>query len=457
MIETQAAHEDAARVLLVDDELRDRDCLAKLLALEGYRVDVACDGEDALRRAETATPDVVVTDLSMPRMDGSQLLKELHERERELPVIVLTGRADLETAVETMRAGAEDYVPKPVNASALLESIRRALGRYRGRIERKPLRKRAPVALDGLIGLSEPMQRIYTLARQVAAAKAVVLITGESGTGKGALARAIHAASPRADKPFVPVHAAALVDSLLESELFGHERGAFTGADKRRAGRFEQADGGTLFLDEAGEIPTSTQVKLLRVLQERCFERVGGNQSISVDVRLVAATSRDLAHEVQNGRFREDLYYRLNVVHLNMPPLRVRGDDVLLLADEFLRRFSQDNGKSISGFTSRAHKRIREHNWPGNVRELENTIERAVVLCEKDSIDEEHLAISDVAAGMAKSGCQRLADIERDAILSTLEACSWSTTRAAEILDISVRTIQYRLHEYGLAHKRRRG
>jgi two-component system response regulator HydG len=390
-------------------------------------------------------------------MDGAALLRELHERERELPVILVTGHGDIESAVQAMRAGAEDYVTKPLKLEALTASIKRALSRYNTLAKRTPLRRPSIRELEGLIGTSDPMQSIYRLARQVADAKAVVLITGESGTGKSALARAIHAASSRGDKPFVPVHAAALVENLLESELFGHERGAFTGADKRRTGRFEQADGGTLFLDEVGEISLTTQVKLLRVLQDRSFERVGGGQSIAVDVRLIAATSRDLPAEVRAGRFREDLFYRLNVVHLQMPPLRIRGQDVCLLADAFLRRFAKDNGKTVASFTERALKRIKEHTWPGNVRELENTIERAVVLCNDELVDEEHLAISDPMNNLPKLGCQRLADIERQAILSTLEACNWSTARAAEILDISVRTIQYRLHEYGLSGKQRRG
>jgi two-component system, NtrC family, response regulator HydG len=361
------------------------------------------------------------------------------------------------SAVAAMRDGAQDYVTKPVDFDVLNQAVERALLRAPDAASAAPLLKRAKRRdvgqLGRLIGKSEPMQKLYRLARQVATSKAVVLITGESGTGKGALAEAIHGASTRAAQPFVAVHAAALVDSLLESELFGHERGAFTGADKRRSGRFEQANGGSLFLDEIGEVPGTTQVKLLRVLQERSFERVGGNESITVDVRLIAATSRDLAKEVQAGRFREDLYYRLNVVHLAMPPLRVRDDDILLLAHEFLARFATENTKNIHGFSERAQARLKAHPWPGNVRELENAVERAVVLCEEGLIDEEHLPLEEAAR--TRSSCAKLADIEREAILSTLDAVDWSTTRAAEILGISVRTIQYRLHEYGLAGKRR--
>ena len=304
------------------------------------------------------------------------------------------------------------------------------------------------------------MQRVYRAARQVAGARATVLITGESGTGKGELARAIHMHGPRAKQPFVSLHCAALSESLLESELFGHEKGSFTGADKRRIGRFEQANGGTLFLDEVGEIPMATQVKLLRVLQERTFERVGGNEAVKVDVRLIAATNRDLMADVNDGRFREDLYYRLNVVHLEMPPLRLRDTDVLLLANHFLRRFAADNHRAIEGFSDRARAKIVAHRWPGNVRELENAIERAVVLCEGDRIEEEHLPVE--VASVAKGGVRipgsTMAEIERFAITNCcprIEAASGSTVKAAEMLDISVRTIQYRLHDYGVAAKKK--
>ncbi|HMJ11446.1 MAG TPA: sigma-54 dependent transcriptional regulator [Polyangiaceae bacterium] len=445
------------RILIVDDEPSVRSGLEKLLAREGYAIDVADDGVGALAVLRERTPDLVITDLRMPNMDGYELLHRIHDEHDTIPVIVVTGVNDVMSAVAAMRDGAQDYVTKPVDFDALTEAMNRAFAGARLAAERpSPLRRakrRDAGQLGRLIGKSEPMQKLYRLARQVASSKAVVLITGESGTGKGALAEAIHGASPRAAGQFVPVHAAALVDSLLESELFGHEKGAFTGADKRRSGRFEQANGGTLFLDEIGEIAAATQVKLLRVLQDRSFERVGGNESITVDVRLIAATSRDLAKEVQGGRFREDLYYRLNVVHLQMPPLRVRGDDISLLAEEFLGRFAIENAKAISGFSDRARARLKDHPWPGNVRELENAIERAVVLCEGTEIDEEHLPLEEAAR--TRASCAKLADIEREAILSTLDAVDWSTTRAAEILGISVRTIQYRLHEYGLAGKRR--
>ena len=448
-----------ARILVVDDEPNARSGLEKLLRQDGYEVDVADDGAAALVIAGDRPPDLVVTDLKMPRMDGVELLKRLRAQDVDLPVIMVTAFGDVGSAVMAMRAGAEDYITKPVDFDALSLSIERSLARRDLKVEaenlRRQLRERDGEGVEGLIGASPAMQKVYRLARQVAAARATVLVTGESGTGKGELARAIHKKSPRAEAPFITLHCAALAESLLESELFGHEKGAFTGADRRRAGRFEQAHGGTLFLDEVGEIPAATQVKLLRVLQERAFERVGGNETIEVDVRLIAATNRDLAEDVRQGRFREDLYYRLNVVHIEMPPLRLRGSDVLVLADHFLRRFAQENKKRVEGFDDDARAKIVAHRWPGNVRELENAIERAVVLCEGSLIvgDDLPIDVAPAPKNALRVPGATMAELERYAILTTLEATNGSTTKAAEMLDISVRTIQYRLHEYGLAGK----
>ena len=454
----------AARILVVDDEAAARSALRELLTAEGYEVALAVDGAAALERLSELPPDAVVTDLDMPGMGGMELIAELHESHRHLPVIVVTSAAELRTAVAAMRAGATDYINKPVELDELLLALSRALQQRDIRLEnenlRRQLREKQGEGMSGLLGSSPVMQRVYGVARRVAPSRATVLITGESGTGKGELARAIHALSPRADRPFVEVHCAALAETLLESELFGHEKGAFTGAEKRRIGRFEQASEGTLFLDEIGEIPAATQVKLLTVLQERRFERVGGNEPVKVDVRILAATNRDLAADVASGRFREDLYYRLNVVGIEMPPLRLRGGDVLALAEHFLRRFAEENHKTVAGFTDRARTKIRSYRWPGNVRELENAIERAVVLCERDVIDDEDLpggAVGGAALdGIAVPGAT-MAELERFAILRTLDAVDGSTVRAAEMLDISVRTIQYRLHEYGVARERGRG
>jgi len=447
------------RILVVDDEPAARGGLEKLLGSEGYLVDTAGDGVEALAIAAERPPDAVVTDLKMPNMDGIELTKKLHELDPNVPVLVATALGDVNNAVHAMRAGAQDYLTKPIDFDALAVSIERALERRDLAVEtenlRRQIRQRDGDGLVGLIGASPAMQKVYRVAKQVAASRATVLITGESGTGKGELARAIHELSPRSKQPFVALHCTALAESLLESELFGHEKGSFTGADKRRIGRIEQANGGTLFLDEVGEIPPLTQVKLLRVLQERQFERVGGNESITVDVRVIAATNRDLGADVQSGRFREDLFYRLNVVNIEMPPLRVRGGDVVVLAEHFLRKFARENHKSIEGFTEAARTKIMGHRWPGNVRALENAIERAVVLCEGEHIDADDLPFEAAGEmhGTVRIPGATMAEIERQAILATLDSVGGSTTKAAEVLDISVRTIQYRLHEYGMAKK----
>jgi two-component system response regulator HydG len=450
------------RVLVVDDESGIRIALQQLLSSNNYEVDLASDGAEALERIAQLPPDIVVTDLDMPRMNGMQLIAALHEQHRELPVIVVTSASELRSAVAAMRAGAADYINKPVEFDELLLAIGRAIEHQHIRLEnenlRRQVREKHGEGIAGLLGASPAMQAIYRLAKQVAPSRATVLITGESGTGKGELARAIHSLGPRAQKPFVAVHCAALAETLLESELFGHEKGSFTGADRRRAGRFEQAHEGTIFLDEVGEIPLATQVKLLTVLQERRFERVGGNTSVEVDVRILAATNRDLAADVAAGRFREDLYYRLNVVHIEMPPLRLRGTDALALAEHFLQRFARENHKPIDGFTDRAKTKIRSYRWPGNVRELENAIERAVVLTEGDVIDESHLP-QGAASTPALDGIQvpgaTMAELEKFAILKTLDAVDGSTQRCAEMLDVSVRTIQYRLQEYGKGKERK--
>jgi len=448
-----------ARILVVDDEAAARSGLEKLLRQAGYTVVSAGDGRQALAAADEGAPDLVVTDLKMPVMDGMALLARLREQDRELPVIVATAFGEVSAAVEAMRAGASDFLTKPIDIDVLTLSIERCLASRALRVEsdnlRRQLREKIGEGIQGLLGASPVMQKVYRVARQVAGSRATVLVTGESGTGKGELARAIHALGPRAKAPFVSLHCASIPETLLESELFGHERGAFTGADRRRIGRFEQASGGTLFLDEVGEIPASMQVKLLRVLQERAIERVGGSETLPVDVRLVAATNKDLVKEVSEGRFREDLYYRLNVVHVEMPPLRLRGADVLVLANHFLDRFARDNHKSLEGLTEAARSKLLGHRWPGNVRELENAVERAVVLSEGTLVDADDLPFDTAqpAQGHLRvPGCT-MAEIERHAILSTLEIAGGSTARAAEILDISVRTVQYRLHEYGVSAK----
>jgi two-component system response regulator HydG len=452
------------RILVVDDEATARNGLAKLLEQEGYQVDLAADGVEALASVSDNAPGLIISDLKMPNMDGMELLKQLREREIEVPTIVATAFGEVSTAVAAMRAGAEDYLTKPIDFDALLLVVERTLARQEIKSEaenlRRQLRARDKEGLEGLLGASPAMQRVYQMVRQVSGARATVLITGESGTGKGEVARALHSLGPRKGAPFVSLHCAALAESLLESELFGHEKGSFTGADKKRIGRIEQADGGTLFLDEIGEIPAATQIKLLRVLQERTFERVGGNETIKVDVRVVAATNKNLAEEVREHRFREDLYYRLNVVHIDMPPLRQRGNDVVLLAEHFLRHFARENQRRIDGFSDDARAKLVAHRWPGNVRELENAIERAVVFTEGELVEAEALPF-DAAPATIEGGPRipgaTMAELEKHAILATLDAVGGSTSRAAEMLDISARTIQYRLHEYGVVASRTKG
>jgi two-component system, NtrC family, response regulator HydG len=446
-----------ARILIVDDEPDVLGFMQQLLEQRGYAVDTATGAEQALSLLADAAPALLITDLRMPHMNGLDLLEKVRELNPSLPGIVLTAAGDISSAVRAMRAGAADYLNKPVDVGALLLAVERALEHRDLQTEAENLRSqlsaRTNEGLAGLLGTSLPMQRIYRMARQVAPARATVLITGESGTGKGQVARVIHGLSARQAAPFVSVHCAALADSLLESELFGHERGAFTGADRRRLGRFEQANGGTLFLDEIGEIPLATQLKLLRLLQERTLERVGGNDSIPIDVRVIAATSKDLAREIREHRFREDLFYRLNVVHIEMPPLRLRGHDVVILAEHFLQRFARENRRRIDGFSDAARSKILSHSWPGNVRELENAMERAVVFSEGLLVEADALPFDSVPLGfddILVPGAS-LAEIERYAITKTLAAVGGSTSRAAEILDVSVRKIQYRLHEYDSA------
>ena len=443
------------RVLVVDDEVNARTALAELLRDEGYDVEMAADAFKALGKFESFAPDVVMTDLKMPGMDGIELVKKLRAEENPPAVVVMTAFGAVDTAVDAMRAGAADYLTKPLNFDELLVVLDKVFETEHLRSETKQLRSRVRdrVAPNNIIGTAPPMQRVFEIIEQVAPSKATVLITGESGTGKELVADAIHQRSPRAGKPFIKLHCAALAESLLESELFGHERGSFTGAATRKDGRFSLADGGTLFLDEIGEISPAIQVKLLRFLQEREFERVGGTQTIHVDVRVIAATNRNLLEEVAKGRFREDLYYRLNVVALEMPALRDRRSDIPALARFFLDRYARDNGKTIDDFAPSMLDTLVSYDWPGNVRELENAIERAVVMATGSQRESKHLPssvrpASASVAGMPAIPGSTLAELERYAILETMKAAGGSTSKAAEMLGISARTIQYRLHQY---------
>ena len=446
---------ERATILIVDDEKNTRDGLARALRDE-YAVAVAENGQRALEWLETRHADVVLSDLRMPGMDGLALLTRLLGRDPKPVLILLTAYGNIETAVEAMKRGAYDFLAKPVNLDRLELLLKRALAERRLGAENQRLKAQldAKYGFENIIGTSAAMQEVFETIRQAAPTRATVLIQGESGTGKELVARALHQCSPRAQGPFIPVHCAALAPTLLESELFGHEKGAFTGAVERRRGRFELADGGTLFLDEIGEIDPALQVKILRVLEERKFERVGGTETVSVDVRLVAATNRDLKQLVEEGKFREDLFYRLYVVNLSLPPLRKRDGDIVLLAQHYLKALAAENGKMVTGITAEAMDALAAYGWPGNVRELRNVIERMVVLGSGEKLTVRDLPAALRAAGGrpgpgARAG-NLLRDSERNLIEEALRRNKGSRTRAAVELGISRRTLHRKLNEFGL-------
>lgn len=440
--------------MIVDDEANARAALSEILHEDGFVTEMAADGFKALGKVVDFQPDVVLTDLKMPGLDGIGLMEKARQQVPGTVFVVMTAFGTIDSAVDAVKRGAEHYLTKPLDFDVLGAVIERAMEKARLVKENLRLKDRLRTrnVFSHIIGDSPQMQDLLRLVDQVGPSRASVLIVGESGTGKELVAEAIHRASPRAKAPLIRLHCAALAEGLLESELFGHERGAFTGAIGRREGRFKQADGGTLFLDEVSEIPLSTQVKLLRFLQERTFERVGGNETLQVDVRILAATNRDLRKLIQEGRFREDLFYRLNVVTLEIPPLRRRKGDIPSLGMFFLSRYAEENARKIEGFDEEALATLEHYPWPGNVRELENAIERAVVLCDDSRISVAHLP-ANIAPRQAREGAPEipgasLYDLERYAILKTLEACSGSTSKAAATLGISSRKIQYKLHEY---------
>ncbi len=442
------------RILIVDDESNARAALSEILREDGFATETAADGFKALGKLDEFVPDVILTDLKMPGLDGIAFMEKARVSAPGAVFVVMTAFGTISSAVDAMKKGAENYLLKPLDPEALSAVVERAMEKARLVQEARRLRDRLRErnAFSHIVSADPKMQAVLELVAQVGPSKASVLVTGESGTGKELIAEAIHAASPRAKAPFVRLHCAALSESLLESELFGHERGAFTGAFSRREGRFKQADGGTLFLDEIGEVPAAVQVKLLRFLQERTFERVGGNETLRVDVRIIAATNRDLGTEIKKGAFREDLFYRLNVVAIELPALRDRRGDVPALTSFFLRRYAAENGKTIETFADDALEALVEYRWPGNVRELENVVERAVVLCDGHRIERKHLPPTVVPNGEGDAlppiPGSTIADLERYAILKTLEACGGSTSKAATVLGVSPRKIQYKLHEY---------
>ncbi len=441
-------------ILIVDDEKNSREGLARALQ-RAYDVALAEDGRKALAILAEQPVDVMISDVRMPGIDGLTLLQRAMARTPQPVCIMLTAYGSIELAVEAMRRGAYDFMTKPINLDRLEIVLKRALETRALETENRALREQldARYGLEQIIGQSPAMQEVFDTVRQVAPSRATVLVLGESGTGKELVAHALHRLSPRHKGPFVAVHCAALSATLLESELFGHEKGAFTGAAERRRGRFELADGGTLFLDEIGEIDAALQVKILRVLEERRFERVGGTETIDVDVRLIAATNRDLKKMVAEGAFREDLFFRLDVVSIRLPPLRERAGDLPLLAHHFVSTLARENGKSLDGITPDALAALSAYEWPGNVRELRNVIERMVVLARGD-----RLTLRDVPPHIrgpgegtpVRGGALSLAANEKQMIVRALKLNEGNVTKAARDLGISRRTLHRKLNEYGL-------
>ena len=433
------------RVLIADDDASARTALVELLREEGFTVRSAADGFKALGQVDDWTPDLIVTDVQMPGMDGIELMRKLRERFEGIGVVVMTAHGTVERAVAAMREGADDYLTKPVDVEELLMVMRRVLAAHE--LQRENARLKNALTGESIaagvdwIGQSRASKELLGLVRQVADSEASVLVLGESGTGKELVARALHAWSRRNSGPFVAVHCAALNEGVLESELFGHEKGAFTGAAARRDGRFHKADGGTLFLDEVGDIPMAVQVKLLRVLQERELERVGSDETERVDVRVVAATHKDLPLEVREGRFREDLYYRLNVVNVELPPLRERGEDLLVIARYLLSRYAREYDVKVKGLSPNAAVAIRKHAWPGNIRELENRIKKAIVLCESSVIGPDDLGLTPDVLPQILTLADAKDRFQRDYINEVLALNNGNRTKTARDLGVDPRTV----------------
>jgi two-component system response regulator HydG len=433
------------RILVVDDEISHRKMIEAVLAKEGYEIDQADNGQAAIDAIEERFYDLVIMDIRMPRVGGIDALKEIKQISPAIPIIIMTAYASVGSAVDALKSGAYDYLTKPLDIEELKLLVAKALRHQQLEQENIFLKERLNDRFDfsNIIGRSPSMIRLFETVALVAPTEATVLIVGESGTGKELIANAIHQNSPRKDSPFIKVNCAALPETLLESELFGHEKGAFTGAIARKQGRFQLAHNSSIFLDEIAEMAPATQAKILRVLQEREFEPVGGTQTIKVNTRIIAATNKTLEEEIREGRFREDLYYRLNVVTVDVPPLRHRREDIPLLADFFLKPYAKKNRRVINGFTPRATDLLMRYDWPGNVRELENVIERAVIMARGEMITPLEFPI-DLQNGRS------LKEVEKVVILRTLEEVGGNRTHAARILGISRRTLQLKLKEYGI-------
>lgn len=444
------------KILVVDDEKNIREGLQIALEDEGYEVLLAADGAEGIEKALHEDVDLVITDLRMPHLDGKTLLKEVITKTPGVSVIVLTGHGTIETAVEAMRLGAYDFLTKPVDLERLSLLVKRALKGRQLILEHRELEQELEKnrLIKNIVVKSSSMENLLHIVKKVAPSKASILITGESGVGKEVIADTIHSLSDRKDKPIIKVHCAALSESLLESELFGHEKGAFTGAVGTKRGRFELADGGTIFLDEIGEIDQNVQIKLLRVIQEKSFERVGGEKTIHVDVRIIAATNKDLKAEVERGKFREDLFYRLNVVHLDVPPLRERREDIPLLMYSFVKEFANENGKPVLEIEQKAKNALYSYAWPGNIRELKNCIESAVVMSSGNTIL--FTDLPEAIQGSKENAIKvplgiTLDDAEKEIILQTLNHFNGNKTKTADVLKIGRKTLHRKLEEYAIA------
>ncbi len=446
------------KILIIDDDATFRLTLRATLEQAGYEIHEAEDGRIGLQRLQEMVFDLILLDLRMKDMQGDEALRRIKEMSPAVPVVIITAYATVQTAVETLKQGAFDYLIKPVDMDALLAIVSKALRYYELESENQVLKERIGEQFDfsRILGRSKKMRDVLEVLTLAAPSDATILILGESGTGKELIANAIHENSPRKDRAFVKVNCAALAENLLESELFGHERGAFTGAVQQRKGRFELAAGGTIFLDEIGDMALSTQAKILRVLQEGEFERLGSSKTLKVDVRVVAATHRDLPRAIEEGRFREDLYFRLSVVTIELPALRERKEDIPTLAEHFLKKYAEKNQRLIKGFAPKTMDLLVRYDWPGNIRELENMVERAVILCRDEYIQPgclpgqfQELAGNEEAGETGVRPGHSIREVEKELILKTLEQTGGNRTRAAEILGITRRALQYKLKEYG--------
>jgi two-component system response regulator AtoC len=450
------------RILIIDDEENFRHLLSVILIKEGYEVETASNGEEGLQKALASPFDQILCDIRMARMDGLEFLKEIKKTELETTVIVMSAYGTVDIAIEAMKLGAYDYISKPFKPDEIILTLRKAEEREQLRRENQLLRREVAqkYSFENIVSKNEKMQKMFDVIKKVARYKSTVLITGESGTGKELVARALHYNSERSQNPFIPVNCGAIPENLLESELFGHVKGAFTDAIRTKKGLFEEADGGTLFLDEIGELPAQLQVKLLRVLQEGEIRRIGESKSIKVNVRIVVATVKDLTKEVNEGRFREDLFYRLNVLPIHIPPLRERKEDIPLLIHHFINKYNQSMNKNVGGIDHKALETLMNHSWFGNVRELENTIERAIVLAEKNNIELENLPIetqefkeefeSEPLPDEEYSIKKASKALEINLIKRALRKTKGNHTHAAKVLEISHRALLYKIKEYGI-------